>query len=50
MKLDNDSIERIGVWSIRAILAIGAVYCAATGKKEEAGAIAAITIISFLLL
>lgn len=50
MKLNEHHIERIGVWVIRSILALGAVYCAATGNTNQAGGLGFVLIISFLWL
>ena len=50
MKLDERNIERIGVWTLRVVLAVGAIYLSATGKTEAAGATSLVLIISFIYL
>ena len=50
MKLDEDIIHAIGLWSVRIILVTGAVIAAVLGEKNTAGTLALIAFASFLWL
>lgn len=50
MKLNEHLIEQIGIWTMRAILALGAVYCAATGKADAAGFLGVVIVVTFFWL
>ncbi len=46
----KDLANAIGVWTIRGILAIGAVVCGCLGKEDAAGGCVVGLIVSFWLL
>ena len=49
-QLDHDTIEHIGVWLLRIVLAAGAAYCGVHDKTDAATTLALVLFFSFFLL
>ena len=50
MKLDAETVDAIGLWSLRIALVVGAVVAALMDKDEAAGVMAVLCFFSFVFL
>jgi len=50
MKLDPETVDRIGVWVLRILLATGSIVAALMGLDDAAGVMAVVLVLSFFFL
>jgi hypothetical protein len=48
--MNRDTVREIGIWGLRVVLVVGAVYAAGQNKNDVAGSLITALVLSFLFL